>query len=300
MNAGLAYFNGAWIDAAALSVPLDDVGLQLGVIIVERLRTFGGAPFEVDAHVQRLRRSLEIVGWDAARIAEQVRGAINDFMPRNAARVTPGDDWAIGAFVTPGRTADAASPTVGVHGFPLDFHRFAAHYDTGVHVCLTDVRQVPANCWPAELKCRSRMHYYLADREAARRYPCSRALLLDQQGFVGEASTANVVCWFEGRGLVIPRREGVLPGISQEFLFELARELGIERREADITPAELLAADEVYLTSTSVCLLPVVKVDELNIGDGVPGATYQRLLTAWSQRVGVDVVKQAKSFSDRA
>ena len=299
MNAGFAYFQGDWIDASALSVPLDDIGLQLGVIIVERLRTFRGVPFEVDGHVRRLRRSLEIVGWDRARIAEQIRAAINDFMPRNAAQLTPGDDWAIGAFVTPGRTADAADPTVCVHGFPLDFHRFAKLYESGVHVCLTDVRQVPANCWPPELKCRSRMHYYLADREAARRCPGSRALLLDQQGFVGEASTANVVCWFRDRGLVIPRQDGVLPGISQAFLFELARELGIERREADITPDQLLAADEIFLTSTSVCLLPVVEVDDRAIGDGAPGPTYARLLAAWSERVGVDVAGQARQFAAR-
>jgi branched-chain amino acid aminotransferase len=297
MNVGAAYFNGNWVDAGSLSLPLDDVGLQLGVTVVERLRTFGGKPFEVDAHVARLRRSLEIVGWDAARIAEQVRAAINDFMPRNAALVTPGDDWAIGAFVTPGRTADAA--TVGVHGFPLDFHRFAAQYEAGVHVCLTDVRQVPGNCWPAELKCRSRMHYYLADREAARKCPGARALLLDQRGFIGEASTANVVCWFQDRGLLIPRQEGVLPGISQAFLFELARDLGIERREADITPDELLAADEVFLTSTSVCLLPVVKADDRAIGAGAPGPMFKKLLAAWSSRVGVDVSDQARRFAMR-
>lgn len=304
MSRAQLYFNGSWLDSGAASIPLDDLGFTLGVTIVERLRTFGGRPFEIDGHMRRLRRSLEIVGWYAARLTAEVQGAVEEFALRHAALIEPGDDWAIIAFVTPGRTADAATPTVCVHGFPLAFGTWAHRYEQGVHLGLVDVRQTPTNCWPAELKCRSRMHYYLADREAGQRFPGSRALLLDQRGFVGEASTANIVCWSRGRGdsageLVIPQQEGVLPGISQAFLFALAEQLGVSRREADILPEELLAADEVFLTSTSVCLLPVVKVDERPIGAGTPGAMYRQLLAEWSDRVGIDVAAQARRFADR-
>jgi branched-subunit amino acid aminotransferase/4-amino-4-deoxychorismate lyase len=303
--AGQAYLNGQWVDAASVRIGLDDLGFTLGVTVVERLRTFGGKPFEVESHLRRLLRSLEIVGWDAVRLTDEVRGAIADFPVRNGPWMAPGDDWAIAAFVTPGASADASRPTVCVHGFPLPFGTWARRYEQGVHLALSDVRQTPANCWPPELKCRSRMHYYLADREAGRRFPGSRALLLDQRGFVGEASTANVACWFRahprwGAGLVVPRLDGVLPGISQAFLFELADELGLPRQEADILPEELLAADEVLLTSTSVCVLPVVRVNDRLIGRGAPGPTYSQLLAAWSDRVGIDVAEQACRFARRA
>jgi branched-subunit amino acid aminotransferase/4-amino-4-deoxychorismate lyase len=301
----LAYLNGDWVDAASVRIGLDDLGFTLGVTVVERLRTFGGRPFEVEAHLRRLAHSLAIVGWDAARLVDELRAAIAEFKVQNGPAMAPGDDWAIVAFVTPGSTADAAAPTVCVHGFPLPFRTWAHRYEAGVHLALTDVRQTPANCWPPELKCRSRMHYYLADREAARRFPGSRALLLDQRGFVGEASTANVACWYRahprwGSGLVVPRLDGVLPGISQAFLFELADELGIPRREGDIPPDELFAADEVLLTSTSVCVLPVVQVDARTIGAGAPGPTYRQMLAAWSQRVGIDIAAQARHFAHRA
>jgi branched-subunit amino acid aminotransferase/4-amino-4-deoxychorismate lyase len=298
MDQGQAYFNGRWLEAGELSLPIDDLGVTLGVTVVERLRSLNHAPFRLDGHIRRLRRSLEIVGWDG-RLADEVQAAIESFVARNAGMMTPGDDWAIVAFVTPGKTVDAARPTVCVHGFPLPFANWAHQFAEGVRVCITDVRQTPADCWPPELKCRSRMHYYLADREAARRYPGSRALLLDQRGYIGEASTANVVCYFKNCGLVIPRQEGVLPGISQECLFELADELGISRQEDDITPQQLQTADEAFLTSTSVCILPVVKVDDQAIGSGAPGPVFQQLLAAWSNRVGLDVAKHAKSFSDR-
>jgi branched-subunit amino acid aminotransferase/4-amino-4-deoxychorismate lyase len=299
MNQAQAYFNGRWLEANELSLPLDDLGVTLGAALVERLRTFNHAPFRLDGHIRRLRRSLAIVGW-RADLADEIHTAVELFVARNAALMAPGDDWAIVGLVTPGETADAAHPTVCVHGFPLPFANWGRQFANGVHVCITNVRQTPANCWPAELKCRSRMHYYLADREAARRYPGSRALLLDQCGYIGEASTANVVCYFKDRGLVVPRQEGVLPGISQECLFELADELGLSRQEDDISPQQLLTADEAFLTSTSVCILPVVRVDDQPLGGGAPGPMFRQLLAAWSERVGVDVAAQARKFATRA
>ncbi|HMP05268.1 MAG TPA: aminotransferase class IV [Lacipirellulaceae bacterium] len=299
MNGAIAYLNGAWVDDGELRIPVDDLGFALGVTVVERLRTFNGQPFRVEGHLRRLRRSLEIVGWDAVALVTEVEAALTGFIDRNAALIAPGDDWAIVAFVTPGRTPDGAQPTVCVHGFPLPFALWARQFEDGVRVCITAVRQTPASCWPSELKCRSRMHYYLADREAARRYPGSRAVLLDQRGFVGEASTANVYCYSQKRGLLTPRLDEVLPGISQEVLFELADELSIPRAEADIAPDELLTADEVLLTSTSICVQPVVAVDGRPIGDGRPGPVYSRLLAAWSAQVGVDVAAQAQQFAHR-
>jgi branched-chain amino acid aminotransferase len=299
MNLGQAYLNGEWIDASTLSVPVTDLGFMLGATIVERLRTFGGRPFRVEEHLRRLSHSLEIVGCDPASLASGVGQIIGEFARRNAELIAPDDDWTITAFITPGQTSDGARPTVCVHGGPLPFAGWAHKFETGVDICITDIRQVPANCWPPELKCRSRMHYYLADREADRRCSGARAVLLDQRGFIGEASTANVVAWLADRGLVTPRLEGVLPGISQQMLFELADELGLAHAEADLLPNDLAAADEVFLTSTSICLQPVVHQDGKPIGDGLPGPIYRQLLAAWSHKVGVDIAAQARQFASR-
>jgi branched-chain amino acid aminotransferase len=299
MNIGQAYLNGAWVEARDLAIPIGDLGFLLGATVVERLRTFNARPFRVEEHLARLKHSLEVVGWNAESLTAEVGEAIAALIDLNAEHIAPGDDWSIAAFVTPGMTADAERPTVCVHGGPIPFAAWAHKFDAGVEVCITDVRQVPANCWPPELKCRSRMHYYLADQEAARRYPDARAVLLDQRGYAGEASTANVVAYYADRGLVTPRLEGVLPGISQQMLFELADDLGIPHSEADILPEELAVADEVMLTSTSICIQPVVKQDGQPIASGQPGPIYRKLLAAWSEKVGVDIVAQARRFAER-
>jgi branched-subunit amino acid aminotransferase/4-amino-4-deoxychorismate lyase len=299
MATGEAYYNGQWIDAAALAVPVDDLGFLLGATLVERLRTFRGKPFRLDDHLARFRRSLEVMGWNAASLTDELAAAITEFAARQAKHLAPGDDWSIVAFVTPGRTADAATPTRCVHGEPLPFADWASKFDEGAHLAVVDVRQTPANCWPPSLKCRSRMHYYLADREAVQRFPGARALLLDQAGYVGEASTANVIAYDADRGLVSPRLEGVLPGISQQVLFELADQFDIPHVEEDMLPEQLAAASEVFLTSTSVCLLPVTKLDGRPVGNGRPGPTYRKLLAAWSELVGVDIPAQAARFAHR-
>lgn len=299
MTRSQAYFNGEWIDAAAIDISLDDLGFLVGATVVERLRTFLGEPFRVDDHLARLRRSLEIVGWDGEALPREIGNAIREFPRRNAGILVPGDDWSITAFVTPGASADAARPTVCVHGFPIPFANWASQYEAGLTMATVGVRQLPANAQPPELKCRSRMHYYLADCEAERTTPGARALLLDQDGFVSESTTANVVAWFADRGLVTPRLDAVLPGISQQTLFELADILGVARSERDMTPAQFAAADEIFLTSTSIAMLPVVELDGRKIGDGTPGPLYRRLLTAWSLKVGVDIAEQARQFARR-
>ncbi len=295
----LAYWNGTWVPSTDISIPLDDLGFSMGITAIERLRTFGGTLFRADKHLGRLCRSLEILGLDATALCQEVESALAGFIQRNETLIAEWDDWTVTVFVTPGKFATALSPTVCVHGSPLPFHHWAKQFETGVDAVIVDTRQIPGNCWPAELKCRSRMHYFLADREAESRQPGARAILLDQDGFVGEGTTANVVAYFADRGLVTPLRSKVLPGVSQEVLYELADSLGIAHCEADLLPAGLAEADEIFFTSTSVCLLPVVQLDGQKVGSGKPGEVYMRLLLAWSELVGVDIVKQASQFSAR-
>jgi branched-subunit amino acid aminotransferase/4-amino-4-deoxychorismate lyase len=304
MNEPNAYFNGRWVDAAELAVPIYDAGFVLGATVAEQLRTFGGKLFRLDDHLRRLLRSLEIVGVEPGLSAEQLIEIAREVIARNRPRVEPGDDLGLGIFVTPGAYANFADgaaprPTVCVYSNRLQFGQWADKFTRGESVVVSHVRQVPASCWSPELKCRSRMHYFLADQDARRRDPGARAILLDQEGFVSEATTANLVLYRDGEGLVCPPQEKILPGISLMVLRELAAEQGIPFTHRDMLPDELCAADEVLLTSTSICVQPVVRCNHKPIGAGQPGAVYHQLLAAWSARVGLDIARQAQQFARR-
>lgn len=291
-----AYYCGDWIPEQQLAIPVGDFGFAMGVTVTERLRTFGGQVFRKTDHLVRMRRSLEVIGLDANRLINEVSQAIDEFCNRHREQIAPGDDWAMVAFITPGA---GTGPTVCVHGFPLPFSEWADQFTLGVATYLSDHRQVPPNCWPAVLKCRSRMHYYLADMQARQKKPRARGILLDQEGFVGEASTANLVTYHEASGLATPKPTKVLPGVSVAVIAELAGSLGVPLAERDITLQEFTAASEVWLTSTSACMLPVVEFDDRLIGGGQPGAMYGKFLKAWSELVGVDIAGQAERFADR-
>jgi branched-chain amino acid aminotransferase len=293
-----AYLNGHWLPSSELSVAVDDVGFLLGATVTERLRTFRGQAFCLDEHLARLRHSLEIIGLDSVGIVAEVGEAVPEFVARNRAQLPSDDDWSILAFATPG-ISGSGRLTVCVHGYPLQFQLWEAHYEAGLPVVISDVRQIPPRCVPPELKCRSRMHFYLADRHAAAARPGARAVLLDEDGFVAEATTANVLVYRQGEGLVAPPREHILFGVSLGVVQELAGRLNVPFTTRRLTVEEFRSAEEAMLASTSVCLLPIVECDGHPIGDRRPGAMYRRLLAAWSELVGVDIPAQARRCAPR-
>lgn len=301
MNAMQAYLNGRWIPQSELVVPFDDTGFVLGATITEQLRTFAGKLFCLDEHMQRLNRSLAIIDLDPGISPAEIARLAEELVAKNYPLLAPGEDLGLGMFFTPGPYATISGrrggePTVCLYTYKLPFHFWAAKFDEGESIVISDVEQISAHTWPPELKCRSRMHYYLADRHAAKSEPGSRAILLDREGFVSEATTANIVLYWPETGLVSPPVEKILPGISLSVMCELAQELGISLMHRDVRPEELNTAAEVFLCSTSICMLPVVRCNGQAIGTGQPGPVYQKLLAAWSKRVGVDIAGQAKAF----
>jgi branched-chain amino acid aminotransferase len=306
----VANFNGAWIPASQAVIPVTDAGFVQGVTVAEQLRTFGGRLFELPRHLQRLQRSLEIVGVELPVSVDELASRANELAARNHALLAPGDDLGLSMFVTPGTYSTfqaaspgpwplAAGPFIGLHTYPLPFASWAHKYEQGETLVVTDVKQVPTDCWPAELKCRSRMHYYLADRAARLKEPGARAVMVDLQGFVTEASTANLLVYRAGEGIVSPPRASILPGVTVNVIAELAAELKIAWSERDLTLVDVASADEILLSSTSPCVWPVTRFDGRTISGGTAGPIAKQLLQAFNGRVGFDIAAQARTFTKR-
>ncbi len=301
----LAFWNGKFVPQSQAVLHVYDAGFVLGTAVSEQLRTFGGKLFRLTEHLQRLGRSLAIVGVEPGFAPAELAAAAEELVRHNHPLLAQGDDLGLAMFVTPGpyptmAPPGAHGPTVCMHTFPLPFGLWADQFTRGQRLVTTDVLQVPEQCWPAELKCRSRMHYFLADQAARRKDPLARAVMLDGDGCVTESTTANIVVFQAGEGLITPPRGKILPGISLATLLQLAGGLGIPCVERDLRPKDLAAADELYLTSTSPCLLPVTNFDGVSISQETPGGMYQRLVTSWGELVGVDIVAQAKHFRSRS
>jgi len=304
MDEPIAFLNGEYIPQSRLGISVVDAGFVLGTTIAEQIRTFRGQVFRADDHLQRLWHSLEILGIDAGLSQPQLLTVIEHVVQQNHRFLDPQDDLGVSVFVTPGRYVAYSGPgpivpTVCVHTYPLPFFLWARKYSAGESAVISTVRQVPTDCWPRELKCRSRMHYFLAEREVQKRRPGSRAILLDQDDFVTEAPTANVViCDQDGR-LFAPPLERTLAGISLRVVKELATALGIAFEFRLLTVADLETAREILFTSTPYCVLPVTELNGKPVGTGKPGSVFAKILSAWGDLVGMDIAAQAERFCHR-
>jgi branched-chain amino acid aminotransferase len=314
MNEPVAYLNGRLLPADQTALSIVDAGFVLGATVTEQLRSFGGRLFRIARHLERLRHSLDICGIDPGIGSDEFARIADELVAHNHSLLAHGDDLGLAIFVTPGLYIPLAggrdlrppisdlrpqSATVGLHTFPLAVPLWADAYLRGVSLVTTSIQQVPPECWPPELKCRSRMHYFLADKEAAAKEPGARALLFDAEGRVSETSTSNILIHEIGTGLISPPRSSVLPGVSLEVVIELAARLGIPFIEREIWPDDVAAADEVMLSSTPNCLLPVTRFDGHPIGGGTERPIFGQLLTAWGEMVGLDIAVQATRFAQR-
>ncbi len=298
----VAWQDGRFLPREHLAVSPGDAGFVLGATVTEQLRTFRGELFLPEAHAERLERSLAAIGLIASRPLPEVFAAAAELARHNHALLTAGRDAAAAdlglvIFVTPGDLAAqhagrAGSPTTVVHSFPLACSLWAQAYNAGVGLRSVSIQQVPAGCWPINAKIRSRMHYFLADREAAASEPGARPLLAHADGRISETSTANVavVC---GRTITAPPTTDALPGVSLRHLEQLAHAAGLSWQARSLYRDDLISADEVLLTSTPWCLQSAVRLDGVPIGAGTPGSVYRQLLAAWSEGVGLDIVGQA-------
>lgn len=291
----LAYLNGRYLPASQLALPAHDAGFVFGATATDLVRTFRHRPFRLADHLARFRQSCAVCripqlvpDAELARIGEEL-------IAHNAAPFPPAAALALVLFATPGPIGAYAGlpgdgpPTLGLHTFPLPFARYRRLFTRGAALIVPDIRHIPASSVDPTVKQRSRLVWWVAERQARDRDPAASALLLDPDGFVTETAAANFLL-VRGGAVVSPPRQSVLAGISLQVVTELCGELGIPFREERLTVADCLAADEALLTCTSYCMAGVSSLDGHPIP--WPGPVWQRLLAAWSERVGVDVAGQ--------
>jgi branched-chain amino acid aminotransferase len=110
-------------------------------------------------------------------------------------------------------------------------------------------------------------------------------LMLNEQGYVAECTGDNVFIVKNGEVMTPPVSDGSLDGITRQVIFELCEELGITIREASMARYDVYTADESFLTGTAAETIPMVKLDDREIGDGKPGAVSLKLIEAYRQKV---------------
>jgi branched-chain amino acid aminotransferase len=266
-----------------------DHGFLYGEGIYETLRTYNDRPFLYDRHTRRLRASAAMIALDIPLTDDEFASQIRDTTARTSLE---GAEAYIRVLVTRGvgeLTYDlkaTPTPSVVIIVKPL-VEPPAETYERGVRVALVDVvRNHPASVNPM-IKSNNLLNQALAGQEAIRR-GAFEGVMRNYRGELTECTTANLFIVKDGVALTPPLESGLLPGITREFLFEVGRDVGVPVREQILRDADLFAAEEAFLTSTTREAVPIVQVDERTIGSGKPGPVTWKLLNGFRDRARAD------------
>jgi branched-chain amino acid aminotransferase len=281
---GAVYVNGKIAPADQAVVPVYDHGFVYGEGVYETLRTYNRVPFLYDRHMVRLRQSAERllldVPFDDATLLQSI--------DQTVAAAGELDEAYIRVLLTRGvgdlnyDLKSTPKPTTVIIVKPFEAPAARVFAD-GIRISLVEMlRNHPKSVNPV-IKSNNLLNNALA-MQAAYRAGAEEALMCNYRGELTECSQANFFMVRGGVALTPKSAAGLLEGVTRAFIFELGGQLGIEVRDEVLLPADLASADEMFITSTTRELSPVVKVDDRVVGSGKPGPVTKQLLALYQQR----------------
>jgi D-alanine transaminase len=267
--------NGRYLPGHRAMIHIEDRGYQFSDGVYEVCEVRESRIIDEARHMARLQRSLDELRIALPMPPSALAIVMRECVHRNRVRggilylqITRGVARRDHSFPPPG-----TRPSIVVTARSLDNaanERLAAE---GVAVIT-----VPDNRWErVDVKSISLLPNVLA-KQLAREQGAREAWFVDREGHVTEGSSSNA--WIVSReGRVITRRadRGILRGITRTVLIEVIKAEGLELEERPFTAEEAYAAREAFLTSASQVVLPVVRIDDRPIGNGVPGSVATAL-----------------------
>jgi branched-chain amino acid aminotransferase len=299
-NTRVAWFNGTYMPEGQVVIPFRDRSWKSGDGAFDMTRTFNGAIFRLKEHVDRFYRSLRYVQIDPGLSPAEMVAVSEEVVARNEHLRAPHGDWWVCQRISRGVDAvgdegwEHTGPNLVIDVTPLPLKERATMYRDGAEVMTTTLRRTAPSMLSPRAKMNNYMNMIVAGQPVKAANPRAWPLLLDENGNLAEGSGSNIFVVAGGR-LRTPKEQYVLPGVSRQMTMDLAAKLGIACEEADIDLFDAAGADEMFLTATSSCILPVSRFNGAPVGT-VPwtgaGPVTQRLIDAYVAEVGCDFVQQ--------
>ena len=271
------YISGKYYDKEDAKISVYDHGLLYGDGIFEGLRSYGGKVFRLQEHLVRLYESAKAIWLTIPISLEEMTKAVNETL-----KVNNLSDAYIRLVVTrgagslgldPNRTSDPQVIIIAdkITLYPAEF------YEKGLSIITAStIRNHPAALSP-RIKSLNYLNNILAKIEGLRA-GCIEALMLNSKGEVAECTGDNIFLVRRKELLTPPIDAGILEGVTREAVIEAARKAGMTVREIALTRHDVYVPDEVFLTGTAAEVIPVVNIDNRQIGNGEPGPVTRDLM----------------------
>ena len=278
------WLDGKIVDEADAKISVFDHGLLYGDGIFEGIRFYNGRVFRLTEHIERLYLSAKALLLKMPWTLEEVCEATLQTIRANGLKdgyirlvVTRGiGDLGLNPYLCP--TPSMFIIASGITLYPAEL------YENGLEVVTCSTRRpTPASLSP-QVKSLNYLNNVMAKVEALKA-GAKEGLMLNVQGYVAECTGDNVFIVKKDEVITPPVSDGSLDGITRQVIFELCAELGITIREMSMTRYDVYTSDESFLTGTAAETIPMVKLDEREIGDGKPGPISLKLIEAYRQKV---------------
>jgi branched-chain amino acid aminotransferase len=282
----IVYLNGALVPRSQARISPFDLGFLYGYGLFETMRAYSGLIFRLGMHLERLKLAAASIGlpldaFDLGKACYDTLKANNLADGRIRLTVSIGEGEAI---PDPPKHPRPTALVIAASYTPPSAKTYQKGYKAVVSL-IHQNSQSPLS----RLKTVNYLNQLLARREAKEK-GADEAILLNERGFLCEGSTNNIFLVSKGNLTTPDEESGCLPGIMSQVVIELAKELGLKVAEREVRLEELLNADEAFLTSSLIELMPLTEVNGKPIGESKRGKVTERLMSAYKEAV----VKETK------
>ncbi|MBT7914779.1 D-amino acid aminotransferase [Candidatus Bathyarchaeota archaeon] len=259
------YLNGQFQPIESATISVLDRGFLFGDGVYEVIPVYGGRPFRLDEHLQRLENSLAEVRIPNPHQRDGWSKILSELIHKNE-----GGDQSLYLQVTRGvaprdhHFPELTNPTLFMMSNPLTGTPTSILQHGIAAVTETDSRWSRCNIKSINLLANVLHRQHALDRGA-------KESILIRQGEVTEGAASNVFVVLEGTILTPPKSHYLLPGVTRDLALELAQQQGLHPQESAISEQQLAAAEEIWVTSSTKEVVPVTQLNHAPVGEGIPG-----------------------------
>lgn len=281
------YLNGEFVPKEEAKISVFDHGFLYGDGIFEGIRAYDGYVFKLEEHLDRFYRSARAINLDMPMEREEMTEAILETLRANGF-----DEAYIRPIVTRGEgslgidTESCSEPSVIIITKEWEALYGPELYEEGLNLLTTTIRNQPKQGLPPTVKHLNYLTNILALMQADN-WGADEALMLDTNGNISEGSADNVFAYRKGT-VYTPPVINNLPGITRDVVIDILEDLGYEVKEQNLGLAEVMTADEVFLSGTAAEVAPVSEIDGRKIGDGKPGGITLEVKEEFGEITGIE------------
>lgn len=297
--------NGEWIPNSRIGTNLWDAHYFFGWAVFDAFRTYNHTPHVLKEHIDRLYRSafLAEISFDMPK--QTMIDLVHEVIDHNKEFFPKGEEYRFMIFISPGyfRIYDDMGdpgPIITINATTTSRYAkyIAPHLDSGVTSLISSQRQIPSRFFDPKIKSCSRLHYGIADAEAATYGKDVHPILLDEHGYVTESSGSNVGFVKDGR-VCLPKGGNMLSGCTMEFIEQECINDEIIKDNWEVY--DIINADGIFFSSTFSGITPSYEIIYRNKRQKLQGGKplIEKMIENFSRHVGVDVNKQWKDWYEK-